>query len=206
MLTLARLHYATLGQLVYWAQVQQPTVSKALSRLEDEGLVGVVRVERPAIYYPTFRGLRVAGCAGLRAPRANVWSVMAHRCYRNEAEMRLRGHFPTFLFSQRQALYALGLNPARGEHGGIERCGALHCVLLDDDFMPSARITHAWQRVHRPNTRHVDLTTSRVQRWSTVASKLVVAVVDEHQYQRHKRYCERSELSVSLLRLARLWR
>lgn len=202
---LGRLQYATLHQLVYWLTPQQPTVTKTLQRLEAARLVSVERSCRPNIYSATLTGLRVANLPMPVSRRCPSWSVMAHHCHRNAAEIRLREHYPEFYFQPRHDLYALGLSPAHGEHFGKDGDGHSALVLLDDYLMQSERIGHAWTRPHTPNTRYYDLGTGRVRHWRDIAQRYILAVTDRIQYERHKTYIHQHRLDTALLFVAGLW-
>lgn len=205
LLSLARLQYATVAQLVYWAGPQQPTVLKALQKLESYGLVQAERTSRPHIYAATSRGLRIVDAAIPNNRRFVSWSVMAHHCHRNAAEIRLREHFHGFTFWPRQRLYPMGLNPAHGEHYGDNGQGVQALVLLDDYLMQSTRIPHAWERPHSPNTRYYDLAMGRIRRWQDVARQYILAVTDRVQYDKHKAYIRQHRLDTALLYVEGLW-
>lgn len=202
---LSRLQFATLEQLVYWLEPKQPTITKTLKRLTANGLVNVERSCRPHIYFATVTGLRAAGLPMPGSRRRPSWSVMAHHCHRNAAEIRLREHYRNFTFQPRQTLYAMGLSPAHGEHYGQDQDGQGALVLLDDYLMQSERIPHAWTRAHTPNTRHYDLATGRVRHWCDVTQRYILAVTDRIQYERHKAYIRQHRLDTALLFVAGLW-
>jgi len=202
---LARLRFATVSQLVYWVAPLQPTVTKTLKRLEGYGFVAVERSCRPHIFSATSLGLRTVGLKDAAKKGFISWSVMAHHCHRNAAEIRLREHFRDFTFQSRRSLYAMGLSPAHGEHYGQNGQGEGALVLLDDYLMQSERIGHAWIRPHTPNTRYYDLTTGCVKRWRDVASSYVLAVTDRIQYETHKAYVQKHRLDTALLYVEGLW-
>ena len=202
---LSRLQYATLSQLVYWLEPKQPTVTKTLQRLEECGLISVERGSRPYIYTATTAGFRAAGLPMPANRRCVSWSVMAHHCHRNAAEIRLREHYRDFRFHPRHALYALGMSPAHGEHYGQDGDGQGALVLLDDYLMPPERIPHAWTRPHTPNTRYYDLATGCVRHWRDITSRYILAVTDRIQYERHKAFIRQHRLEAALLFVEGLW-
>jgi len=205
LLVLGRLTFATVAQLVYWVGLKQPTVTKTLKCLEAYGFVVVARNGRPHIISATSAGLRAAGLAPLPKRHFVSWSVMAHHCHRNAAEIRLREHFTEFEFQSRQTLYAMGLSPAHGEHYGQDGSGASALVLLDDYLMQSDRIAHAWARPHTPNTRYYDLASGCIRRWRDVTQRYILAVTDRVQYENHKTYIRKHRLETALLYVEGLW-
>lgn len=202
---LARLQYVTVSQLQYWSEGRHISRSyAAIDELVKLGYVKIHKAIKPYIFSLTREGFRIAGAKPPGGSRQESWSVLTHRCHRNEAEMRLRTHFADFQFLSRQEMYRLGVNPAFGEHLGITE-GRMFFVLLDDYHMDPSRISHAIERAHRPNTDYFDIALKRVPTWGDIAEKVIIAVSDDDQYSMHKRYIQKHELAVALLKIEALW-
>jgi len=202
---LSRIQYAIVPQVAYWSEGRH--ISRSYAALESLELLGYVKRHKaikPHIFSLTREGCRVSGSKPPSGSRLESWSVMTHRCHRNAAEIRLREHFENFQFLSRQQMYVRGVNPAFGEHLGVEG-KRVFFVLLDDYYMNSTRISHAMSRTHRPNKFYFDVKKYNVPTWSDISTDFIVASTDEDQYEMHKKFIKKNNIKTALLKIEGLW-
>ena len=193
---LARVQYATQGQLQDWG-IPQYNVSRMLPKLEQGGLIRVLRDYRPGIIHITQRGAEVVDRSLPSGKTFTSWPVMAHRCRRNHVELTLREQFPRFTFYSRKYAYARGLNPSRGEHGATDGEGRQYLIILDDYLMNPSRIVHSWTRRHSPNRDYYDEPLGLT--WGDVAERLIVVTTDEVQLSRHNTILSKCQATREML-------
>lgn len=193
---LGRVMYLTQGQLEQWG-VPQYAVSRMLPRLEKGGLIRVLRDYRPHVICITRRGAHVVDRSLPSGKSYTSWPVMAHRCRRNAVELSLRKRFPRFTFYSRKYAYAKGLNPSRGEHGGVDDAGRHYLVILDDYLMAPSRIVHSWVRRHSPNRAYYDEHIG--QTWADIADHLIVVTTEDAQVERHRALLKKCDAARDML-------
>jgi len=210
---LGRLQYSVVHQISYWSDGRHISRSyDALNSLESLGYIKKHTAMKPYIFSLTREGFRISGTKLPNGSRIESWSVMTHRCHRNEVEIRMRENFDNFLFLSRTEMYKKGVNPGFGEHLGVAENRSF-LVLLDDYYMESTRISHAYKRPHKPNKYHFDVTITEnvVPRWSDIITDYVVSASDDDQYQLHKNYISiynkkyKNNLNIMLLKIEALW-
>lgn len=199
---LTRVRFATREQLAAWCEVHPATVSRRLQRMSTLGLVLAEQRSIPAIWSLALSGLAAVTPASRR--RHASWSVMAHACHANEAELALREMHPGFHLLDRLTLHKHGFNPAFGEHAGVDATHAAFFVLLDDYHMQTERIEHAWTRRHAPQRRHFPDATGRA--WRDAVHHFYVVTTDPAREEPHRSYLSKRGVPADVLSVRALWR
>ncbi len=205
LLVLHRLHYATMPQVAFWcdADRHQSRTYALLSTLTKDQLIERHDALQPYIYSLTREGYRVIGKKPPAGSRQISWSVLTHQCHANEAEIKLREHFPGFQFLPKTLLYKAGLNPAIAEHCGVSEDQRIY-VLVDDYLMQSNRLLRVMTRAHRPKKGFFDFS-KPVPVWSDVATKFICATTLDSQYVQHKKFLQVHKLNFSMMKIGPLW-
>jgi hypothetical protein len=201
---LARMGYATVDQLAYWCDVARVSISRRLEVIRGLGLVRGEEQARPAIWYLTFAGGRLVRKPMPAGRRQASWSVMAHACHTNAAEIVLRQQYNGFRFLDRLSLLKQGFNPGHGEHGARDDDGTSYFVLVDDYAMTSDRIRRSWMRRHAPNSKYWPDPTGRC--WSEVVHRFLVVSTDANNAVTHRAYIDSQALPADVLTIEPLWR
>lgn len=201
---LARVQFATHGQLARLTEAQPSHTSTAIKALLDVGLIDGTLTTRPAILHLTSAGARLVGVVMPAGRRHASWSVMAHACHLTEAAEQLAATHPGFRFLPRLDLIRQGFNPGHGEHGATDDSGAAWFVLLDDYQMGSDRIARAWTRRHSPNPKHWPDPTGKT--WREVVQRFLVICTDPDQAERHQAAITADHLPADLLLTRALWK
>jgi hypothetical protein len=202
---LARLGFATSAQLTAWLHgVSRSMLAKRVALLRSCKLVAAETVLPPHILRLTAAGARAVDWSGPVTARPRSWSVMAHTCHRNSAELQLRAVYPGLTFQPRTTVWRWGLRPAFAEHGARLDDTRRALLVLDDALLPPARIRHAYTRAHRPHPRY--WTGPFGQRWADVASDLLVASTDARQVERHRRQLRAWGQAATVVYVPPLWR
>lgn len=202
---LARLRFATREQLAYWCKVHPATVSQRLQLLTEDGLVNGERQTSPAIWRMTFAGSTLLQVPMPAGRRQASWSVMAHTCHANQAEITLRDSvYSGFRLLDRLTLLRQGFNPAHGEHAGVDEKKVSYFVLLDDYAMQPERIGRSWRRRHAPNPKYWPDNTGKV--WSEWVNNFVVITTDPERVTTHQQFATKNGLPADVLQMRHLWR
>lgn len=201
---LGRLMYATTAQLAYWCHDTPLAIYKRLPILAEQNLIAGEEQVRPAVWRLTFAGARLINKPMPAGRRHASWSVMAHACHRNEVEITLRATRKGFHFLDRLSLLKSGLNPAHGEHAGVDDANVATFVLVDDYLMGSDRIARSWTRRHTPNPKYWTDPTGKI--WGEVMQDYLVACTDERHAQTHTQWLESQAIPATVVNVKGLWR
>jgi DNA-binding MarR family transcriptional regulator len=202
---LAEAQYATGAQLARFCNVQAPAISKAIQKLLSTNLVDGSLLTRPMILHLTPAGRRLLGVPQPTGRRHPSWSVMTHACHLNAVQELMLKNYAGFRFLSRAELLKQGLNPAFGEHGGIDDAGTAWFVLLDDYMMTAdVRIPHSWTRRHTPNKKYWLDPTGRA--WRDVAQYFMVFCTDGHHAARHREWILKNRLPAEVVQIKPLWK
>lgn len=202
---LAEVQYSTNAQLARWCGVDARRISEGIQKLLAANLVDGSLLTRPMILHLTPAGGRLLGVSLPAGRRHASWSVMTHACHRTAVqELMLKKH-AGFRFLSRTELLKQGLNPAFGEHGGIDEAGTSWFVLLDDYMMtPDVRIPRSWTRRHTPNKQYWPDPTGRA--WHDVAQYFMVVCTDEQHAVRHRAWILKNKLPAEVVQIKPLWK
>jgi hypothetical protein len=129
---------------------------------------------------------------------------MSHACHANEAELALRTRHAGFQLLDRITLLRHGLNPAHGEHAGVDATRAAFFVLLDDYRMQSERIEQAWTRRHAPHRAHFPDATGKA--WREAVHHFYVVTTDPEREDLHRAFLIQRGLPAEVLSVKALWR
>lgn len=202
---LARVKFATREQLACYSGIPYRSALRYLLALQSEGLVACEDDCRPAIWILKPSGAAVVATNAPSGGRTASMSVMTHACHRNAVEMLLsnKNDSPGFRFLDTVFLWKKGLNPAFGEHCGVDDNKKAYLVVLDDYRMKPERIAKAWERMHKPPRKY--FSGNRCQKWRQIVHYYIVATTDELRARKHQIWIDRHDIPVSVLTIKPLW-
>lgn len=209
MLELARVKYATCEQLSFYCCAPRRTVHYHLVRLQKAGLI-LFALSSPvrgttSVWSITYRCATAMHTKLPSGGRRSNWPVIKQACHRNEVEIMLASKPETKGFHfvlERQLFWKNGLNPAFGEHGAKDDAHKSYFVLIDDYFMKSNRIGHAWERRHRPPRKYFR---DRGRLWSNTVNVFYVVTTDSKRANLHTAWIKKHAIPASVLMIKPLW-
>jgi len=203
--TLTRLKFATREQLAYWCKTPSVTIFKHLATLEEARLVAAHRHRRPAIWKIKPLAAALMLTSRPSGGRQSSLSVMTHACHTNEVEIMLNKDPDSkgFRFMEQTELFKRGLNPAHGEHVGVDDAKKAYLVLLDDYTMKPERIGHAFARAHHPPRQL--FSGNRNLKYSQIVNYYIVATTDEFRAAQHATWIKRHEIPARVITIKPLW-